>query len=555
MAVPGGSPLPCLLEACVEFACCWTKKELAPGDCPNIGEGEEELLSAHRRRIVEKCVECPLFADDLLRFQESGHPLSGIFSIVINELLDLKSQLQSLGGFLNSKTREIKFLHELSLVLQTSVDLDEVLSVAMTAITAGKGFGMNRAFLLMADKEQQALRGYLGVGPRTMEEAWHIWEDVNQSNLTLRDMARLFQKDKLSSEKVKFNDILERLTVPLSEQQHVFNRALRQRKPILVENAFSNPDIDPALAQLLGVDSFLVMPLISRHRRIGLIIADNCITRKPITNQDLQSMETFTFPVAFALERASLYERLQVEIDKLTAANSKLKEQQELIVKMEKMALIGRITSSIAHSIRNPLMIIGGFARSLLKNIEQDDTKRNYLETIVLQAKQLEDVLEEVLTYSESLHPALDAWDINQLVSRVRDELSGLFAQHKVSCVLEPESELPKVSIDYRQISYCIKTILTSALETITGEGKIVIRTWRDDGVVVVAISDNGTPLPPEMVKTLTTPFIVTQELGVGIGLPLCKMILEKHGSPFIIENSPEGGTQYIIRLPIKEGM
>ncbi|RII25597.1 MAG: histidine kinase [Geobacter sp.] len=539
----------------MEFACCWTKKELAPGDCPNIGEGEEELLSAHRRRIVEKCVECPLFTDDLLRFQESGHPLSEIFPIVINELLDLKSQLQSLGGFLNSKTREIKFLHELSLVLQTSVDLDEVLSVAMTAITAGKGFGMNRAFLLMADKEQQALRGYLGVGPRTMEEAWHIWEDVNQSNLTLRDMARLFQKDKLSSEKVKFNDILERLTVPLSEQQHVFNRALRQRKPILVENAFSNPDIDPALVELLGVDSFLVMPLISRHRRIGLIIADNCITRKPITNQDLQSMETFTFPVAFALERASLYERLQVEIDKLTVANSKLKEQQELIVKMEKMALVGRITSSIAHSIRNPLMIIGGFARSLLKSIEQDDIKRNYLETIVLQAKQLEDVLEEVLTYSESLHPALDAWDINQLVSRVRDELSGLFAQHNVSCVLEPESELPKVSIDYRQISYCIKTILTSALGTITGEGKIVIRTWRDDGVVVVTISDNGTPLPPEMVETLTTPFIVTQELGTGIGLPLCKIILEKHGSPFIIETSPEGGTQYIIRLPIKEGM
>lgn len=549
MAVPGGSPLPCLLEACVEFACCWTKKELAPGDCPNIGEGEEELLSAHRRRIVEKCVECPLFADDLLRFQESGHPLSGIFSIVINELLDLKSQLQSLGGFLNSKTREIKFLHELSLVLQTSVDLDEVLSVAMTAITAGKGFGMNRAFLLMADKEQQALRGYLGVGPRTMEEAWHIWEDVNQSNLTLRDMARLFQKDKLSSEKVKFNDILERLTVPLSEQQHVFNRALRQRKPILVENAFSNPDIDPALAQLLGVDSFLVMPLISRHRRIGLIIADNCITRKPITNQDLQSMETFTFPVAFALERASLYERLQVEIDKLTAANSKLKEQQELIVKMEKMALVGKITSSIAHSIRNPLMVIGGFARTLLKGTAESDERRGYLESIVRETRQLEDVLSEVLDYSEALFPVIDFWDLNELVSNALSELSGSLDQAGVVCRPELAPELPMVHVDYKQISYCIKTIVGTALANMDRGGELRVESLPDGDGVLLRISDTGRSLSKNAREALTAPFFQTQELGSGVGLSLCKTILERQGNSLSILGRPGGGNTYSMRL------
>jgi len=503
---------------------------------------------------VEKCLDCPLFASDMDHLKESGDPLIDVFPFIVSEFLDQKAQLQSMVGFLNSKTREIKFLHELSLVLQTSVDLDEVLSVAMTAITAGKGFGMNRAFLLMADKERQTLRGYLGIGPRNMEEAWHIWDDVSRTNLTLREMARLFQKNKLSSEKVKFSDILERLSVPLRDQKHIFNRALRQRKPVLIENAFDHPDIDPSLAQLLGVDSFLIMPLISRHRRIGLIIADNCITRKPITIQDMQSMETFAFPVAFALERASLYERLQEEIEKLTVANIKLKEQQELIVKMEKMALVGRITSSIAHSIRNPLMIIGGFARSLLKSIDEGDAKRSYLETIVHEAKQLEDVLEEVLNYSDSLYPSMDAWDINQLVEGVCRELAERFAQHGVSCTLELMPDLPKASIDYRQIAYCIKTIITSAMEVIGGIGDIRIRTWLEGGRIVVEITDNGTPLSPTAREALITPFVGThQELGLGVGLPLCKTILERHGSPFIIESPPEGGTTYIIRLPIKE--
>ncbi|HYQ60229.1 MAG TPA: hypothetical protein VEP29_04220, partial [Desulfatiglandales bacterium] len=235
------------LEVFVEFACCWTKKELAPGECPQIAEGEGELYRSLRRRVVEKCIDCPLFASDLDHLKESGDPIFDVFPIIITEFLDQKAQLQSMVGFLSSKTREIKFLHELSLVLQTSVDLDEVLSVAMTAITAGKGFGMNRAFLLMADKDRQTLRGYLGIGPRNMEEAWHIWDDVSRTNLTLREMARLFQKNKLSSEKVKFSDILERLSVPLREQKHIFNRALRQRKPILIEDAFNHPDIDPSL--------------------------------------------------------------------------------------------------------------------------------------------------------------------------------------------------------------------------------------------------------------------------------------------------------------------
>ena len=141
-------------------------------------------------------------------------------------------------SFLNSKTKEISFLHELSLVLQTSLDLDEVLSVALTAITSGKGFGMNRAFLLMTDKERKHLKGYLGIGPMNYEEAWRIWQEIDQNKASLTAMARNFLENKLSSEKAKFHDILEKISVPLGDHDHIFNRALRERKPILVTDAF-----------------------------------------------------------------------------------------------------------------------------------------------------------------------------------------------------------------------------------------------------------------------------------------------------------------------------
>ncbi|RNC70652.1 MAG: GAF domain-containing protein [Desulfuromonadales bacterium] len=531
--------------------CCWDREVVEPGQCPNIGEGEEVLYTSLGRRVLEKCVECPNFRGDLERFRDTGHPLAAIFPLIVADLQEQRGKLQSMVGFLDSREREIKFLHEINLVLQTSIDLDEVLSVVMTAITAGKGFGMNRAFLLLADKDRKFLRGYLGVGPRNYGEAWNIWEDVNRDDFTLKEMAKNFYKTKLSSEKVKFYDILEKLSTPLAEQGHILNRALREKRPFLVENAFHNQEVDYSLAQTLGVDTFLITPLISRNRRIGVIISDNCITHKPITPQDVQSLETFAFPVAFAIERASLYERLQEELLKVTAANVKLKEQQEIIVKMERMALVGKITSSIAHSIRNPLMIIGGFARTLLKGAGVDDPKREYLESIVRESRQLEQVLEEVLNYSDSLYPTLDSWDVNQLVSSVCRELNTKLGERRIACRLRLETDLPPARIDYKQVAYCVRSILTTAMEGMPDGGEIRIETRREEGWVVVDVLDSGVAAPLVGIDALTTPFGSTQELGTGLGLAICKTIMEKHGNIFEVETPPSGGMRYIIKLPV----
>lgn len=536
----------------MDWKCCWNREVIEPGDCPNIGEGEEVLYSFHQRRILEKCVDCPRFREDLQRLREEGNPLAEMLPPILADLHDQRGKLQSMVGFLDSREREIKFLHEISLVLQTSVDLDEVLSVVMTAITAGKGFGMNRAFLLLADKERKFLRGYLGVGPRSYGDAWGIWEEIQRDDFTLKEMAKNFYRTKLSSEKQKFHDILERLSIPLSDQRHILNRALREKRPFLVENAFHNPECDYALAQTLGVDTFLITPLISRNRRIGVIISDNCITHKPITPQDVQSLETFAFPVAFAIERASLYERLQEELLKVTAANVKMKEQQELIVKMERMALVGKITSSIAHSIRNPLMIIGGFARSLLKGASEQDPKREYLESIVRETRQLEEVLEEVLNYSDSLYPALDTWDVNQLVSTVCRELDARLTERRVACRLRLDGELPPARIDYRQVSYCVRTVLASTMEGMPDGGEVRIETRREGGWVVIEVRDQGEPLSRASLDALATPFGTSTEVGSGLGLAICRTIMEKHGNVFDVEcPSDTGGNRYLIKLPV----
>ena len=536
----------------LDWECCWDRDNIVMGECPNIHAGDEDLLQSRNRRILEKCSECNRFKRDMGRFLDSEHPMAPVFSLVHGEYQRQKAQIESLVSFLDNKTLEVRFLHELGSVLQSSVDLEEVLSVALTAITAGKGFGMNRAFLLLIDRDLALLHGYLAIGPRNYEEANQVWNEIAGNDMDLQTLAQSFRLNKLTSERAKFHDILARLTVPLSDTGHILVKALDSKHPVLIEDAFHHEGMDMELAHLLGVDTFLLMPLISRNRRVGMIIADNCIPRRTITAEDMRSLENFAFPVAFAIERASLYDRLQLELNRATEAGNKLKEQQEVIVKMEKMALVGRITSSIAHSIRNPLMIIGGFARSILKNTPASDPKRDFIESIVGEARQLEGVLDEILNYTDMLYPTRDFWDANQLMeSAIRDTSDRLHAWGCES-TFHPGSALPPVFIDYKQVSYCLRTMIISDIDGHEG-GKIDISTYADGESVIVHAVDTSVRLSQDALDAMLIPFSTTLELGNGLGLALCKTMLEKQGIPFNARLLPDKGVEYIISLPTRK--
>lgn len=537
----------------MEWECCWDRDIINREDCPNLFEGDEDLLSSKRRRILEKCCDCDSFRRDLDRFRASAHPFAPLFDIVHSEYQKQKNQIHALVSFLDNKTLEIRFMHELGVVLQSSMDLEEVLSVALTAITAGKGFGMNRAFLLLADRESGMLNGYLAIGPRNLEEASQTWSEILSNDMDLKTLAQNFRQNKLSAERAKFRDILEQLTLPLSNHNHVVIKSLDSKHPVLIDNAFNNPEVDPDFARLMGVDSFLLMPLISRYRRVGMIIADNCITHRRITDEDMHSLETFSFPVAFAIERASLYDKLQIELNRATEAGKKLKEQQELIVRMENMALVGRITSSIAHSVRNPLMIIGGFARSMLKNTPSTDPKRDFIESIVSETHQLESVLDEILNYSDSLYPVKDFWDATQLIEASLRDTSDTLVSRGYASGYSAEPDLPAVYIDFKQLSYCLRTILLSDINGIGEDRTIAISICHYGDSVIINIEDRSRNLTQAELDHILVPFSETRDLGAGLGLALCKTMLDKQGIPFRAQALPEAGIIYSITLPTRK--
>ena len=379
----------------VESGCCWQQRSDRPRDCPYLRGGEEELLFDRKQRFLRRCLECPRFLEDLRSGQELRVELARSSPTPWRRLLALRAQLQEPARASSSRrNREIKFLHEVSLVLQTSVDMDEVIAMALTAVTAGQGFGINRAILLLVDKERQNLKGHFAVGPRHRRGGRPHLEGARRARphpagdgpalLRTEDGRGTGEVPRPAGAALR----------PPGHSDHLFVRTLNEQLSRHIADLARESGHRPGQARALGVGEMVLVPLVSKNRRIGLLLADNIINGRPIATEDLQSLETFALPVSFAIERAALYERLQEELVKLTEANRRLQEQQEQILRMEKMALVGKIASNIAHSIRNPLTIIGGFARTLIKSTPADDPKRQYIESIVREARRLEEVLE-----------------------------------------------------------------------------------------------------------------------------------------------------------------
>jgi len=532
--------------------CCWNSDLDSMSQCRRLQPGDEDLLTDRTRRIRERCFDCQNFLRDMEELGPQGHSdIPELFHLAVDELKRRRIQNQFLQSDLEARNREFQFLHEVSSTIQSSLDLDEIISLALTAITAGQGFGLNRAILLLVDKERRNLEGYVAVGPRRREDASRIWQEIEENRFSLQEMAQRFFEQKFASEKEVFRDLLDCLSVPLSDSDHPFIETLNSGASRLIHNLSEEPGIQADQVAALEVAEIILVPLKSRSRRVGLLLADNIINTRPISENDLASLENFALPVSFAIERAALHEQLQEELDKVKEANRRLEEQQMLILRMEKMALVGKIVSHFSHNVRNPLTIIGGFARSLGKNIPEQDNRRHLIESIVRETRKLEEFLNEAISYSDDLFPTLDAWDINHLVRSVHGELHDELNRVGIKTRMEMGETLPQVRIDYKQLSYCVRAVINNAIDAMPNGGLLTLATYHQDQQICILVQDSGHGISHDELENFRKPFSAPVGKTAGLSLSLCSRIVESHNGSLQIESEPGQGTRVRICIPL----
>lgn len=243
---------------------------------------------------------------------------------------------------------------------------------------------------------------------------------------------------------------------------------------------------------------------------------------------------------------------IQVIISDLT---EKKKVQEELI-QTEKLASLGRLSAAIAHEIRNPLSAISVNLQFLLNKFLEGTQEKRYLELALEGVKRIEKIVEATLNFARPSKPIIKEEDINGIIRTTLPLVEVSTLKKKVEIITKLEPNLPRVKVDFKQIQQVILNILINAVDAIDKSGIIEIKSYtetEDENLyVIVSISDTGCGIPKEDISKIFEPFFTKKKDGTGLGLSVCKQIMDSHGGKIEVKSKVNHGTTFYLKFKIK---
>ncbi len=223
-----------------------------------------------------------------------------------------------------------------------------------------------------------------------------------------------------------------------------------------------------------------------------------------------------------------------------------LKEREaiarEKLLKTESLAAMGKSLAAVAHDIKAPLVVIGGFARQLKKKFTDHDPNHEKLNIIIQETEHLEKMMHNMLDFSKPLALELAQGDINEIVEESKKIVSENARKKAVTIDCKCAPDLPAVAIDVIRIQEAIVNLAMNAVEASPEGERVTLSTSVDDKRVIIEVVDCGSGLKRELRTQVFDPFFTTKKEGTGLGLAIVKKIVEEHkGSLELVDNLPKG--------------
>ena len=256
-----------------------------------------------------------------------------------------------------------------------------------------------------------------------------------------------------------------------------------------------------------------------------------------------------TFPAAISFSVAEFKGRLFFTGIVRDMTETKALEAQ--ISKSERLAALGQAVAEISHEIKNPLMMIGGFARQLI-GTAQDKNAVSKLNIIADEVQRLENLLRELRDLYTPTRLATEELDINDLLEEIYSLTRDDCKTKNIQVKLQEENGTVFVEADRGRLKQVLLNVVKNSVEAMDKGGNLSIRSARSTDTVEITISDDGPGIPEGVKEKVFTPFFTTKKHGTGLGLSLSKRIIEDHpGSAFRLTSQEGKGTAVKIALPI----
>jgi len=209
---------------------------------------------------------------------------------------------------LDKARTELNILYEISNAMRTTLRLEEILYIILTGVTAHTGLGFNRAMLFLVNEQEALIEGKMGIGPNTAEEANQVWQQIKQKRMDLDDLVNMFKVSNIALES-PFNQQVKRLKFPLNEKNNLLNLVAAEGMPFhLTPQTINNYQSDPLL-KILKAQEVAIVPLRTKEKINGVIVADNIFTKRPISQDNLRIFIMLANQAGLAIENSQLYEQ------------------------------------------------------------------------------------------------------------------------------------------------------------------------------------------------------------------------------------------------------
>lgn len=239
-----------------------------------------------------------------------------------------------------------------------------------------------------------------------------------------------------------------------------------------------------------------------------------------------------------------------------------LKESHERILHQDKMASLGKLSSSVVHEINNPVAGILNLVVLSQRILKEDEIKaseldlfRQYLGLMETETRRIGRIVGNLLTFARQSKIEFVRFDLNELIEQTLLLNSNLLKLNRIRVIEELEHNLPLICGSEDQIKQVVMNLISNAVESMTGSTRkwLTIKTFRKESgkTVGIEIIDTGAGIPREMISKIFEPFYTTKKKGKGVGLGLSVVygIIQEHGGQIYVDSAPGKGTSFSITL------
>ena len=209
--------------------------------------------------------------------------------------------------------------------------------------------------------------------------------------------------------------------------------------------------------------------------------------------------------------------------------------------------VLGKATARLAHEIKNSLTGIAGALEVLQDRLSPATEIDDILQRVDLEVRRIEGSVKELSTFAEPKSPVLKRKNlrdvIEQSLKRVPLSVSTTVRRHY-------QDGMPPIPVDEKLLGQALHRILLNAEEAMPDGGTLTVSTTSDQDRALISIRDTGSGVPAEELERIFEPFFTRKIRGLGLGLAICRTLVDAHGGSLSVVSPAEGGAEFVIVLP-----